>query len=1007
MKFLHTISKCGLLLAFLMLLSNFAMAQRAVKGKVTDADSGEPLIGASVSVVGTTRGTSTDVDGNFALDVPAGSTQLRIAYTGYTEQMVTLGTSNVVDVSMKPGSVLDEVVVIGYGVAKKSDLTGSVASVSEKNFNKGLVTAPDQLIQGKVAGVQVLNNSGQPGGATTVRIRGNSSIRSGNQPLYVVDGIQQPGSSTKPGGSPGGNFGSTAGSNPLNYLNPGDIESVEVLKDASATAIYGSRGANGVILITTKRAKSGAPSIDFNTYAGASSILKKYDVLSGDEYRAALVAYDVPVTNGRRNGDYGKSVDAMDEILRTGIVQNHGMTISGGSDAGNYRIGLGYLNQEGIIKGNDFRRASANVRGSYKFFDSKKLGLDFGVLATQSREQGPGVSTNASFQGNIVGQALQWNPTSAMYNADGSPVIIPEFGNTSINPVALLDAFKDKVNTFDIQASIAPSYKITDNLIYKFEYSIYHGIGDRRLQLARWINYQDIQNSGLAGIFSGKLTNQIMTHTLNYITSFGSDMSLNTTAGYEYQKRTSSGFGVTGKDFKIDDFDYTNILQNTSQGSRSIYSFSEPDAALQSYFVRFLFNVKDKYLINATMRADGSSKFGENNKYGYFPAVGVAWNMHKESFLEDGPLDNLKLRASWGQTGNSDFPPGAAQDRYGFGQGSLGLENVANPDLKWETSTTVNVGLDYGIMNNKIYGTVDYFNKKTEDLLFQFPTIQPAPAGFYWINLPGSVTNSGVELSVNALVVDKEKFSWNLGVVATFQKNELKDYTGPAIFYGEVFGQGSSGATTQLLASGHPLNAFYTRQYTGLDPNKFLADGVTPNPKFGTSQYVGGDGETLDFVGDPNPKTLLGISTSLAYDKLSLDLSFNGAYGYEIFNNTQMSVLPITNLGTRNIDANLIGGPVQESTANAIKASSRYLESGNYMKLANARIAYSFGNIGKAVRAATVYVQGTNLLVFTDYSGFDPEVNTVNVREGLPSTGIEYIPYPSARTFILGANFSF
>jgi iron complex outermembrane receptor protein len=984
MKFLHTISKCGLLVAFLMLLGNVALAQRAVKGKITDADSGEGLIGASVSVVGTTRGVSTDVEGNFVIDVPAGSTQLRVAYTGYTEQLVTLGTSNVVDVALKPGSVLDEVVVIGYGVAKKSDLTGSVASVSEKNFNKGLVTAPDQLIQGKVAGVQVLNNSGQPGGATTVRIRGNSSIRSGNQPLYVVDGIQQPGSSTKPGASSA--IGTTANSNPLNYLNPNDIESIEVLKDASATAIYGSRGANGVILITTKRGKTGAPGIDFNTYVGGSMILKKYDVLTGDEYRAALGRY------GLTSGDFGKSVDAMDEVLRTGLVQNHGMTISGGSDAGNYRIGLGYLKQDGILKGNDFRRASANIRGSYKLFDSKRLGVDFGVLATQTKENAPSTQTDAGFQGNLVAAALQWNPTADLYNADGSPVIIPPFGNTTINPVALLDAYKDKVNTFDIQASIAPSFKITDNLIYKFEYSIYHGVGDRRAQIARWLNYTGIENRGLGFIGQNKNTNQILTHTLNYLTSFGSDLSLNATVGYEYQKRTFNGFGMSAQDFQIGDFDYTNIMQNTTQGSRGIFSFADPDAELQSYFARVLFNVKDKYLINATMRADGSSKFGENNKYGYFPAVGVAWNLHKEAFLEDGPIDNLKLRASWGQTGNSDFPAGASQDRYGFGLQTIALENVANPDLKWETSTTLNVGLDFGFLNNKVYGTVDYFNKSTKDLLFQFPTIQPAPAGFYWINLPGEVINSGVELAVNALVVDKGKFNWNVGTVLTFQQNELKDYNGPAIFYGQLFGQGSSGATSQLLASGQPLNSWYLRQHEGIGAN-------------GQSVYT--DDEALAFSGDPNPDLLVGISTTLNYDKLSLDLNFNGAYGYDIFNNTKMSVLPIGNLGTRNIDANLLEGANQEAISNAIKGSTRYLESGNYMKLANARVSYNLGNLGKSVRNAIVYVQGTNLLVFTDYSGFDPEVNTVNVRDGLPSAGIEYIPYPSARTFIVGANFSF
>ncbi len=984
MKFLNSLTKGGLLVAIL-LLSNFAMAQRTIKGKVTDAESSDALIGASVSVVGTTRGATTDINGSYSLEVPAGSTQIRVAFTGYVEQVVTIGASNVVDVTLKSGSVLDEVVVIGYGTAKKSDLTGSVGSVNEKNFNKGLVTAPDQLIQGKIAGVQVLNNSGQPGGATTVRIRGNSSIRSGNQPLYVVDGIQQPGSSTKPGANSGG-LGSTAGSNPLNYLNPGDVESIEVLKDASATAIYGSRGANGVILITTKRAKTGAPSIDFNTYVGGSSILKNYDVLTGDEYRAALTSY------GLTTGDYGSSVNAMDEILRTGIVQNHGVTISGGSDAGNYRIGLGYQKQDGIIKGNDYRRLSANIRGSYKFLESKRLGLDFGVITTQNKENAASVATNSGFQGSLIAAALQWNPTHPLYNEDGSPVITPQFGNTSLNPVALIDAYDDKANTLDILASIAPSYKLTDNLTYKFEYSVYHGVGDRRTQLANWINIQGIQDRGLAGINQLKQTNQILTHTLNYVTTFGSDISLNATAGYEYQNRSTNGFGVSGQDFLIDNFDYTNILQNTSQGTRSIYAFADPNSYLQSYFVRGLLNIKDKYLLNATLRADGSSKFGSNNKYGYFPAIGAAWNIKNESFMEDGAFDNLKLRASWGQTGNSEFPAGASQDRYGFGQGTIGLENVANPDLKWETSTTLNVGVDFGFMKNKINGTVDVFTKKTEDLLFQFPTIQPAPAGFYWVNLPGNVTNSGVEIALNAMLADNEKFSWNLGANVTLQKNQLNDYNGPAIFYGELFGQGSSGATSQLLASGHPLNSFYLRQYEGLNAS---GQGVYTNE------------EELAFVGDPNPDVLVGISTTLSYDKLTFDMNFNGAYGYDIFNNTKMSVLPITNLGTRNIDASLIGGSVLESTSNAIKGSSRYLESGNYLKLANTRLSYNLGNICKAVKNASIYVQGTNLLVITNYSGFDPEVNTVNVKDGLPSAGIEYIPYPSARTFILGANFSF
>ncbi|HRI58513.1 MAG TPA: SusC/RagA family TonB-linked outer membrane protein [Saprospiraceae bacterium] len=985
MKYLHTLTKGALLAAVMLLFGNSALAQRTVTGKVTDAENGEPLIGATVSVVGTTRGAQTDIDGNYTVSVPDGSTQLRFAYTGYKEEVVVLDASNIVNIAMKAGSLLDEVVVVGYGTAKKSDLTGSVVSVGEKDFNQGLVTAPDQLIQGKAAGVQVVNNSGQPGGSTTVRIRGNSSIRAGNAPLFVVDGVQLTGNSSKPGADVSG-LGNSPSSNPLNYLNPADIESIQILKDASATAIYGSRGANGVILITTKRGKSGVPTIDFNTSVGASSILQKYDVLSGPEYRQALSDY------GLTGGDYGADdEDAFGEILRTGLVQNYNASISGGSDAGTYRIGLSYLDQEGIVKSNDLRRLTANIAGGYKFLESKRLGIDFNMVTSQTLENGPAVSTNSGFRGSLIGNALQWNPTDSIYNSDGTPVIHPKFGNFT-NPVALIDAYHDKVNTVDLIGSIAPYFKITDNLTYKLSYSLTHNVGTRRLYLNRWINIENIENRGIAYYSEENNTNQILTHTLSWLSNIGAHTNLNAVVGYEYQKLTERGLGFSAQDFLIEDFDYTNILQNSTTGSRGVYAYANPDAELQSYFARANLNFSDRFLLTATIRADGSSKFGENNKYGYFPAIGAAWNLHNERFLEDGMFDNLKLRLGWGKTGNSEFPAGASQDRYGFGQQSLGLENVANPDLKWETTTTFNVGVDFAFMNYKIYGTLEYFNKNTQDLLFQFPTIQPAPAGFYWINLPGNVINSGVELSVNSLIIDKEKFQWNLGANITFLDNILENYDGPVIDYGALFGQGSSGATSQRLANNQPLNSFYLRQHLGIGED-------------GQSIYK--DDEALAFVGDPNPDILLGITTGLTYDKLSLSMTFNGNFGHVIYNNTQMSVIPIGNLGTRNIDAKLLEGENQEAISNAIKSSDRYLEKGDFLKLSNASLSYTFGNLGKAFKNVRLYVSGTNLLVFTGYSGFDPEVNTVNELNGLPSTGIEYIPYPSARTFIFGANFSF
>ncbi|MBK8563948.1 MAG: SusC/RagA family TonB-linked outer membrane protein [Saprospiraceae bacterium] len=995
------LAKCLLLLFVAMGMSSLAMAQRTIKGVVTDAQTGDALIGANVLVLGTSTGTITDIDGSYELRLPDGATQLEFTFTGYAAQKVTITASNVYDVKLDAGAVLDEIVVVGYGSVKKSDLTGSVVSVGEEDFNRGALVSPDQLIQGKAAGVQVVNNSGQPGGSTTVRIRGNSSIRAGNQPLFVVDGVQLSGASSKPGTNTG-DIGATAGSNPLAYLNPADIESIQVLKDASATAIYGSRGANGVILITTKKGKSGAPSIDVNSYVGASTILQKYKVLNGDEYRDALADYDFPTdpNTGRRNGDYGSNVDAFDEILQTGITQSHNLSIGGGSDLGNYRVGFSYFDQEGIIKNNKLQRYTANLSGNYKFLKSRRLGLDFNVIASQTIDNGPAISTNAGFQGSLIGSALQWNPTHPLYDSLGSPIITPQFGNTSINPIALLDAFSDQSKSFDLIARISPSFKILDNLTYKIDYSIIQGVGNRNTSVARWMNIQNIENRGLASVNHVENSSTILTHTLNLNQNLASGINLNAVVGYEYQKRTERGNGMTARDFAIDDFDYSAIMQNSSNNSREIYAYYNPDAELQSYFVRALVNVRDKYLLTATMRADGSSKFGEDNRYGYFPAVGLAWNLHNEDFIGNDLFDQLKLRIGWGQTGNSDFPSGAATTQFRFDSstgstaGAINPENSGNKKLKWETTTTSNIGLDFSLFDYRLTGSVEYFNRGTTDLLFRQRAALPGPAVLYWTNLDGKVVNKGVELALNATILSKEKLTWELGGNLTFISNELQDYKGANLLYGTLFGQGISGATVMRVENGQPLNAFYTRQFLGIGENGF-------------GEFVGGTAETLGFVGDPNPNVLVGISTSLTVDKFNFSMNLNGAMGHQIYNNTKNSVIPIGNLGTRNIDASLLDGDVRESTANSIKPSSRYLEDGNYLRLANTTLSYNFGNLGTSVKNVRVYLTGQNLLIFTKYTGFDPEVNVVNIAEGLPSAGIEYIQYPSARTVLMGVNFSF
>lgn len=986
---LKRLSLAGVLMFFGMAMG---IAQITVSGTITDADNGEPLIGANILIKGSSVGTVTDIDGNYSLDVSE-SDILVVSYTGYSSQEVPVAGQSTINISLSSGELLDEVTVIGYGTAKRSDLTGSVAIINNEDFNQGVIVSADQLIQGKTAGVQVLNNSGQPGGQTTVRIRGNTSIRLNNGPLYVLDGVPLSGTSGRPDLDAAG-LGGSPSSNPLNFLNPSDIESMTILKDASAAAIYGSRGANGVVLITTKQGRNQQPQIDFAASVGFSNQLRKYDVLDAGQYRSAIDDY------GLSTGDYGDDVDAFDEVTRTGLVQNYAFSINGGSERGSYRISTGYFDQEGIIQRSDLRRVNANFRGDYGFLKDNRLKIEMNVITSHTKENVPPVATNSGFRGSLIGNALQWNPTHRLYEEDGSPVIVPEFGNFT-NPVALSQAYNDQATTFDVIASIMPSFKITDNLTYKFLYSINHSQGERRASIEPWINLENVEGRGVAYLFNRTVTSEILTHTIDWNVDIGSNSTLNLVAGYEYQKFDERNHDMFAFDFPDVDQDFTTFIQNGSAGSRQISSSAPPIAELQSYFARAMFNLNERFVVTATVRADGSSKFGENNKYGFFPAVAGAWNIHRESFAEGGFFSNLRLRAGWGLTGNQNFDSGAALDRYALlDNGAAEQTNVGNPDLKWETTSTINVGIDYAFMDYRFYGSVEYFNRVTSDILFQLTPSQPAPATLYWVNLDGEVVNSGVEFAINALAVDKSNFQWDIGLNVTWLQNELRDYVGPNFAYGTLFGQGISGATIHRLDSGQPLNAFYLRDWQGLNAEGF-------------DTFRDADGNIVDntqdafYLGDPNPDILLGISTQLQFGKLGIGLNFNGAFGQQIYNNTKNTVTPIGNLGSRNIDETLVGGSVQESTANSVKSSSRYMEDGGYLKLANATISYDLGSIIKGnVNNARVYISGTNLLLFTGYEGFDPEVNTVNDAEGLPSAGIDYIPYPSARTIIFGVNFS-
>ncbi|MGX5854185.1 SusC/RagA family TonB-linked outer membrane protein [Dyadobacter jiangsuensis] len=984
----------GALILFCTFFLGQAYAQDiSLKGKVTDSK-GNALPGVSITIKGTSKGTSTDMEGAYAISAPPAST-LAFSFIGFTTKEVTVGSQTTIDVVLADDvKALEEVVVIGYGAVKKKDVTGSVVSLQPKDFNKGVITAPDQLIQGRTPGVMVINNTGQPGGATTVRIRGNSSIRAGNNPLFVLDGIPLSGSSARPGGS--GGFGSDGG-NPLAYLNPNDIASMDILKDASATAIYGSRGANGVVIITTKRGASGAPTVSINASTGVSSLLRKPEVLNADEFREAVQYY---APNDVKGADFGGNVNAFDEITRVAPVQNYSMAITGGTDNGKYRVSAGYMDQKGIIETSRLKKYTASINSSFRFLESKKLGLDFNVLFTQTNENLAPIDVGVGFTGNVISQALTWNPTRPLrVNADSLTYVSP----TTINPLTSLKAYKDIAIVNTTVASIAPSYKITNDLEYKLVYSITRQTGTRKGRyIAGLVDPAQIRN-GFAFIGNNSETNQQLTQTLSYNKDISPSLNLNAVAGYEFLDYANSWNSLSGSGFTYVGLDFYDYLNYSVASNRGINSFKSPTNQLQSVFVRVGLNYLDKYLFTGTVRRDGSTKFGENNKYANFPAVALAWNISNEPFLKgNSTVNNLKLRLGWGKTGNREFDSGASRDRYVFGTQSISQANFGNPDLKWETSETFNGGIDFGLFQSRIVGSIDVFNKKTTDGLFERTLAQPAPSGKIWVNLDGEVVNKGVEVALTGTVLENKDWTWNISANATYLKNSVSGLPG---FYetAALRGQGFSGVLGQRMVSGQPLNVWYLAKFAGLDPTT------------GTSMYEGADGQvgtSVDpaqnkfYVHSPNPKYLLGFSTDVTYKKFSAVVNMNGAFGHYLFNNTFATVLGINNLSTKNIAKDFFNKDIKEATSNSAAPSTRYLEKGDYMKMSNVTLSYRVGNIGKAFKNLNISLTGQNLFVLTGYKGFDPEVNTDGSSGGIPSLGIEYIPYPSARTFLLGVNFS-
>ncbi|MBE7176848.1 MAG: TonB-dependent receptor [Mucilaginibacter polytrichastri] len=971
------------------MLCTVALAQnKTITGKITDKADGSPLVGVSVTVKGSSTGTVTDAEGQFKIGVPENATALVVTYVGYTRTEVQINGRSSINVQLTgEATSLNEVVVVGYGTQKAKDVTGALTSIGTKDFNKGVINSPEQLLQGRVSGVQVTPASGEPGAGVNIRIRGTSSIRAGNNPLFVVDGVPLDGGNITDGAADYG-AGAQSARNPLNFLNPSDIENITVLKDASAAAIYGSRGANGVVLITTKKGIKGQPTLDFNTSASTASTLRRYDVMSAPDFLrlATQAGADAGVINR------GSDVNWQDQIFRNGITQNYSLGFGGGNETSLYRLSLSYTGQDGIIKNSGLKRATARLNASHTLFD-EKVRFDMQLTASRIDDQYAPVGNNAGFEGNLIGAALQANPTTPIRQADGTLTQASDFRN----PMAMLDFISDKARTNRVLGNVGATWKIVDGLQYKFNGGIDNSTAVRSTALNRNLKFNDIENIGRALRLERELYSYILEHTLNYSKAFNDDNNFDALVGFSYQNFGSRGFNLQSRFFPVTDVPYEdNMGAVNNDGANKAFNGGSYRSGneLQSFFGRVNYGYKSKYLATATLRVDGSSKFGVNNKYGYFPAVNVGWVISEEGFMPKDVFQNLKLRAGYGITGNQEFPSGLTlvRNEYNAANNGTVAVNSPNPNLKWEETAQLGIGLDFALLNNRLTGSVDYFDKQSKNQLFQAFYAQPAPADYRYVNLPGKIINKGVEFSLNYAVISNDNFSWNVAGNATFIKNDVSGFGSTLIPTGAINGQGLSGAYAQRIQNGYPLGSFYLPVFTGYD-----ADG------FGT--YANGGASSI--VGSALPKNTYGLNNSFSYKDFSLSFFLNASTGFYVYNNTANALFLKGSLKNgRNVTYDAAESP--ENSLNSGSVSTRFLEKGDFIRLSNATLSYRV-NLKNTnyIKGLSFNVTGQNLFLITKYSGVDPEVNTDKAINGIPSIGIDYTSYPSARILTVGANINF
>lgn len=963
------------------------MAQQTtvIKGVVTDVGN-NPIGGVNVLVKGTHKGAVTDEDGRYSISVKKDDVVLLFSYSGFTTKEVAVGDSKQINVTLSSKTnQLNEVVVTGYGQSSKKDITGSVASISKDEFNVGVFSTPAQLLQGKVAGLDV-TKSGDPNAQPVVILRGASTLRAGaaQQPFYVIDGV--------PDAS-------------IDLVSPEDIASIDVLKDASATAIYGARAANGVIMITTRKPKPGTSRLAYNSYVAVETVSKKIDMLSGDELRAYLVKNGNPLVQGNSNGAFDDSLantNWQDQVERTGITQNQNLYF--GASTGQTTIGasINYMDQQGIMKGSDLQRTAIRANLEHRMFNDRlKLGLT--VLNTQS--------TSDQIPSQVYENMLKFMPTLNVKEAGGAYSSEYQYG--LLNPVALINNNSDKSKARSflangvVEAKLLPGLKYTLSLTTQTTDTSENIYNNSQSELAVGLN-------GKASSSTTEDTKQLIESYFNYEKSFGKH-NLKLLGGYSWENdHLGVGFGVTTTNFSNDQLGANNLAFSNPPNVGDI-TFQNTDIGtlrLISYYGRVNYAYDDKYLFQASLRNDGSSAFGTNHHWGYFPAFSAGWRISKERFMENVRwLDDLKLRGGYGVTGNSlGFDPLIAQLQYGVtgkfvsnGEtiDAIGVTQNANPDLQWESTAMTNIGADFSMFKGRFIGAMDYYIKTTSNLIWSYPvstTQYPYPE--LTTNI-GKISNKGVELTLGATPVKTKDFSWkstftishNTNKVLSLSNSQFNEQSVNTAFLG---GKGQSGNWSQLLQVGQPIGTFDIWHYAGTN-----AQGITQiRAKDGTDTLTP---TTNDFylAGNAQPKILLGWSNTFLYKNFDLNFFFRAVTGNKILNATLAGLNDPQDTHQENIPKFSLNESYNDYNAPLI--SDRFLENGAYLRLDNATLGYTFKVRTKAINRLRIYASGNNLFIVTKYRGIDPEVNNGGLTPGIDNNNF----YPKTRSFLLGANVIF